>query len=131
MGFLPTQDFSISLCYWLQLIVIDDNVFLQSKKNIPETQIKKSMQLILVDLLRHYTPTRQLRSSSMNLFIEPKSNLKSYGERRFQVAAPRLSNALPHKLKSIKSLDVFKKKQLKTILFREAFYINGNVLNYY
>ena len=32
----------------------------------------------LVDLLQHYTPTRQLRSSSMNLLVIPKSNLKSY-----------------------------------------------------
>ena len=74
----------------------------------------------LVDLLQRYTPTKQLRSSSMNLLVIPKSNLKSYGERSFQVAAPRLWNTLPNKLKSIKSLNVFK-KELKTLLFREAF----------
>ncbi|KAL9963886.1 hypothetical protein ACROYT_G027440 [Oculina patagonica] len=45
---------------------------------------------------------RQLRSSSMNLLVVPKANLKSYGERSFKVAAPRLWNALPKKLKLIK-----------------------------
>ena len=76
----------------------------------------------LVDLLQHYTPTRQLRSLSMNLLVVPKSNLKCYGERSFQVAAPRLWNALANKLKSIKSLDVFLKKKLKHYsLASEAF----------
>ena len=48
----------------------------------------------IADLLRPYTPTRQLRSSSKYLLITPKSNLKSYGDRSFQVAAPRLWNSL-------------------------------------
>lgn len=37
-----------------------------------------------------YTPTRKLRSSSKNLLVTPKSYLKFYGDRSFQVAAPRL-----------------------------------------
>ena len=45
-------------------------------------------------LLQYYTPTKQLRSSSKNLLI-PKSNLKFYGDRSFQVAALRLWNGLP------------------------------------
>ena len=44
----------------------------------------------IVDLLKRYTPTRQLRYSSNNLLDMQKSNLKSYGERSFRVAAPRL-----------------------------------------
>ena len=43
----------------------------------------------IVDLLQRYTPTRQLRSSSNNLLVIPKSNLKSYGDRSFEVAAPQ------------------------------------------
>lgn len=44
------------------------------------------------DLLQHYTPTRQLRSSSKNLLVIPKLNLKFYGDRTFQVAATDLEH---------------------------------------
>ena len=47
----------------------------------------------IVDLLERYTPAGQLRSSSNNLLVMQKSNLKSYGDRSFSVAAPRLWNA--------------------------------------
>ena len=49
----------------------------------------------IADLLQPYTPTRQLRSSSKNLLVTPKSNLKFYGDRSFQVAAPRLWSGTP------------------------------------
>ena len=68
-----------------------------------------------------YTPKRQLRSSSNNLLIIQKSNLKSYGDKAFRVAAPRLWNVLPNSIRLIQSLNVFKNK-LKTFLFKEAFY---------
>ena len=74
----------------------------------------------IADLLQSYSPTRQLRSSSKNLLVTPKSNLKFYGDRSFQVAAPRLWNSLIGDIRSIQNLDVFKKK-IKTLLFREAF----------
>ena len=48
------------------------------------------------------------------------SNLKFFGDRSFQVAAPRLWNFLTDDIRSIQNLDVFKKK-IKTLLFREAF----------
>ena len=41
----------------------------------------------IADLFHPYTLTRQLRSSK-NLLVAPKSNLKFYGDRSFQVAAP-------------------------------------------
>ena len=62
----------------------------------------------------------QLRSSSKNLPVTPKSNLKFDGDRSFQVAAPRLWNSLTDDIRSIQNLDVFKNK-IKTLLFREAF----------
>ena len=74
----------------------------------------------IADLLQPYTPTRQLRSSSKNLLVTPKSKLKFYGDRSFQVAAPRLWNSLTDDIRLIQNLDVFKNK-IKTILFREAF----------
>ena len=75
----------------------------------------------IVDLLQRYTPTRQLRSSSNNLLVIPKLSLKSYGDRSFQVAAPRLWNTLPNSIKSIQSLNGLKNK-IKTLLFKEAVY---------
>ena len=72
------------------------------------------------DLLQPYTPTRQLRYFSNNLLVTPKSNLKFYGDRSFQVAAPRLWNSLTDYNRSIQNLDVFKNK-IKTLLFIDVF----------
>ena len=66
--------------------------------------------------LQPYTLMRQLRSSSKNLLVTPKSNLKFYKEGSFQVAAPRLWNSLTNDIRSIQNLDVFKNK-IKTLLF--------------
>ena len=74
----------------------------------------------LADLLHCYIPTRYLRSSSKNLLRIPKSNLKSYGERSFQVAAPKLWNTLPEDIKISTSFNDFKVK-IKTLLFEQAF----------
>ena len=61
----------------------------------------------IADLLQPYTPTRRLRSSSKDLFVTPKPNLKFYGNRSIQVAAPRLWNSLTDDIRSIQNLDVF------------------------
>ena len=74
----------------------------------------------IADLLQPYTPTRQLRSFSKNLLVTPKSNLKFYGDRSFQVAAPRLWNSLTDDIRLIQNLDVFKSK-IKTLLFIDVF----------
>jgi hypothetical protein len=60
------------------------------------------------------------RSSKDNLLVVPRSNLK-YGERAFRVAGPSVWNGLPKSLRHITSLIVFK-KELKTHLFRQAYY---------
>ena len=52
----------------------------------------------IADLLQPYTPTRRLRSSSKDLFVTPKPNLKFYGNRSIQVSAPRLWNSLTDKI---------------------------------
>ena len=72
----------------------------------------------IADLLQPYTPTRQLRSSSKNLLVTPKSNLEFNGDRSFQVSAPRLWNSLTDDITSIQNLDVFKNK-IKTLYFLE------------
>ena len=73
----------------------------------------------IADLLQPYTPMKQLRSSSKNLLVTPKSHLKFYCDGSFQIAAPMLWNSLTDGIRSIQNLDVFKNK-IKTLLFREA-----------
>ena len=74
----------------------------------------------LADLLEAYNPARSLRSSSQNLLKEKPGRLKSYGDRAFSVAAPRLWNSLPADLRSMSSLETFK-RHLKTYLFKDAY----------
>ena len=74
----------------------------------------------LGDLLNHYTPVRDLRSSSQNLLLVPMSNLKSYGDRAFSVCAPNLWNFLPIHIKCSQSVSNFK-SNLKAFLFKQAF----------
>ena len=72
------------------------------------------------DLLTPYTPSRCLRSSNQYLLSEHKSKLR-YGDRAFQISAPKLWNSLPLDIRTEKSLNNFK-KVLKTHLFNKAFY---------
>jgi hypothetical protein len=70
----------------------------------------------ITELLHPYKPTRNLRSSTRNNLIIPRSNLISYDDRSFSTAAPKLWNTLPLSLKEAKSIDIFK-SELKTFLF--------------
>ena len=69
------------------------------------------------DLLETYKPTRSLRSSSKNLLVVPRSQLKSYGDRAFSVCAPKLWNDIPEIIKCSVNLKTFK-RNLKTYLFK-------------
>jgi hypothetical protein len=71
------------------------------------------------DMLELYQPPRRLRSSAMNMLVEPKTNIQ-YGQRAFSAAAPRLWNSLPQEICHITSLVTFKNR-LKTHLFRQAY----------
>ena len=72
------------------------------------------------DLLTLYCPARMLRScDNMNLCI-PKTRLKTYGDRAFSVAAPKLWNRLSVQIKSSKTLASFK-QQLKSKLFQVVY----------
>ena len=53
------------------------------------------------ELLNYHTSERKLRSSSRHLLATPKARLKTYGERAFAVAAPRLWNSIPLELDSV------------------------------
>ena len=68
------------------------------------------------NLLSFYSSSYSLRSCSNMLLQGPRSNLKSYGDRRFSIAGPKLWNSLPASLRNADSLNSFK-KHLKTYLF--------------
>ena len=74
----------------------------------------------LRDLLQPSQTTRCLRSASKNLLFQPRTKTKTYGDRAFSAAGPRLWNELPHELRTETSLDVFK-SNLKTYIFKKAY----------
>ena len=72
----------------------------------------------LSSLLHPYTPTRQLRSISLNLLTQPRVNT-ALASRGFRHAGPSIWNSLPPHLRSIDSYTTFK-SNLKTHLFSSA-----------
>ena len=76
--------------------------------------------LYITELLSYRTCSRTLRSTDQKLLAVPKSRLKTYGDRAFSVAAPKLWNELPLDLRSLDTINLFK-KHLKTDLFKKAF----------
>ena len=61
-----------------------------------------------------------LRSVDQGLLTVPSSNQRTYGDRAFSVAAPKLWNALPPDIRNSGSITLFKCK-LKTFLFRKYY----------
>ena len=76
--------------------------------------------LSYVELLHYTNGPRLLCSSSQNFLAVPRTRLKTYGDRAFSTAAPRLWNQLPPELRSVTSVDQFR-TQLKTYLFKLAY----------
>ncbi len=74
----------------------------------------------LSELIEIYTPSRSLRSSSLNLLKPKVTRFKTLGDKSFAFTAPLVWNKLPFYLRSEKSIDIFK-KNLKTYYFTEAF----------
>ncbi|KAL3060948.1 hypothetical protein OYC64_009207 [Pagothenia borchgrevinki] len=74
----------------------------------------------LTDLLILYQPPRSLRSTSAGLLSIPKAKLRSFGDRAFSVAPPKLWNSLPQDLRESESLTLFQSR-LKTHLFKSVY----------
>ena len=55
-----------------------------------------------------------------NLLVVPRTNLHTYGDRAFGVAAPTLWNELPAAIRAIDDRELFKNR-LKSHLFSSAF----------
>jgi hypothetical protein len=76
--------------------------------------------IYISDLLKPYTPTRNLRSGGRLLLKEQRYKLKTYGGRAFSITAPKLWNSLPVDIKSCETVNCFKSK-LKHYLYKCAF----------
>ena len=74
----------------------------------------------LAELLVQNRPHKALRSTSANKLVVPRTFLKTYGDRAFCYAAPKLWNSLPLHLRPCDSL-VSVKAGLNTFLFKRAF----------
>ena len=61
------------------------------------------------------------RSSGILLALPPFKGKATLGDRSFQVAAPKLWNALPHDIRIITNITSFT-SHLKTYLFKIAYY---------
>ena len=74
----------------------------------------------LTKLLLPYAPKRELRSTGRNLLTMQRTHLKSYGDRAFSRAGPKLWNALSDCIRSSQSVEYFKSK-LKQHLFTTTY----------
>ena len=79
----------------------------------------KDLQLRFI-LLRYRSYSRSLRSASQKLLVVHRTNMKTYGDRAFSIAGPKLWNQLPLSIRELSSVDSFK-KSLKTYLFCLAY----------
>ena len=74
----------------------------------------------IVDLLKPYTPERNLRSADKALLDPPNTNFVTRGDRAFSARAPLLWNELPIGLRLAESVPSFK-SLLKTHLYIKCF----------
>ena len=71
------------------------------------------------DLLKYKNSGRVLRFSNKHSLDEPMAKLKTYGDRAYSVAAPKLWNKLPLDIRLSSVVTVFK-TNLKTCLFTNS-----------
>ena len=74
----------------------------------------------LTELITFYNPGRYLRSNGSLILNVTRSNTKSWGDRAFSIAGPRLWNSLTIELRMTTNIAEFKSR-LKTHLFKVAF----------
>ena len=74
----------------------------------------------LSDLLHPYSPGRSLRSTNDGQLAVPRTRLATFGDRSFEVCAPKLWNALPHYIRNNRSLESFT-RLLKAHLFKQFY----------
>ena len=72
------------------------------------------------DMIKWYTPAKNLRSGNQKWLAEPTTRLKTVGDRAFSKASPPLWNPMPMNVKLARTVDSFKSRT-KHRLFLEAF----------
>ena len=97
----------------LQLILLSTKFFIWS---LPFSVLFKSIRATSSGKT---TPVAKFTKTSVEV---KRTNTKTYGDRAFSVAGPKLWNELPIEIKNSNNVDSFKRK-LKTHLFKAAFYI--------
>ena len=70
-------------------------------------------------VLKHYVPSRTLRSSGSNLLLVPHVRT-GFGSSSFSVAAPIIWNSLPLDIRNSSTISCFR-RQLKTLFHKAAF----------
>ena len=73
------------------------------------------------NLLSFCISSYSLRSCSNKVLQVPRSKLRSFGDRIFSIAGPKLWNSITASLRNADSLNSFR-KHLKTYLVRQAFF---------
>jgi hypothetical protein len=75
----------------------------------------------ICELITEQTPgCYALRSDNQQLLKIPRTKSKTFGDRAFAVAAPKIWNSLPQSIKDSNNINSFK-TNLKTFLFKTAF----------
>ena len=82
----------------------------------------------LSDLLKPYVPESNVQLRSGGRLNEPMLSSSTSSERCFEFYAPRLYNKLPDNIKSLNSVESFK-KNLKTHIFRKAYNMSDKSIN--
>ena len=62
------------------------------------------------DVLQPYVTSKSLRSSDQGLLVIPPSRRKTKGDCAFEIVAPKRWNSLPLDLRSVDTVDPFKKR---------------------
>ena len=106
--------------YHLHWLPVRQRITFKVMVTIHKTLHAPTAPSYLKELISLYQPRRTLRSASDPWKLQVPRSLNKYGDRSLQVLGAKLWNDLPAELRAPMSQATFK-KQLKTVLFREAF----------
>ena len=83
--------------------------------------VPQSFCFVVTDLLHIKPPGRYaMRSDDQHLLLVPRTKCKTFGDRAFAVAGPRVWNSLPLAVRNSVNVDTFK-TNLKSFLFTQAY----------
>ena len=106
------QDFSAVKHMAQQTLSMDISVVMKECFNL--------LTPVLTNIVNTSLSTGSLRSSCKEYLVVPRSRLKTYGDRAFSIAGPKLWNDLPLEIRKCASVATFK-QSLKTFLFKLAY----------